>query len=96
VSHPTPTLYSLRARAAISADRPDVLLESVASFVQGTVNTLARTSERDLPALRSSIDALIEVIDGLRDDTRVRSERRDQVRTNLTKARDQVNARVGQ
>ena len=96
VSHPTPTLYSLRARAAISADRPDVLLESVASFVQGTVSTLARTSERDLPSLRSSIDALIEVVDGLSDDPRVRTERRDQVRANLTKARDQVNARVAQ
>lgn len=42
VVHPTSALFGLRARAAITADRPDVIVESISSYAQAMYATAAR------------------------------------------------------
>lgn len=94
VSQPTPTMYALRARAAISADRPEVLLESISSFAQGALLTAARTPDRELPQLRGNLEALIEMVDRMDREPRVRQARREQVRAHLGKARAELLAKA--
>jgi spermidine synthase len=90
VSQPTPTMYALRARAAMSADRPDVLLESIYSFSYGISTTLLRTPERELPQVRASLDALINMVNGMASEERIRQSRRAEVLAHLAKTRDAV------
>lgn len=94
VSQPTPAMYALRTRAAISADRPEVQLESIYSFSYGVSTTLARTPARDLPQLRSSLDALIDMVNRMANDPRVRQSRRAEVLAHLAKTRDAVLVRA--
>lgn len=90
VSQPTPTMYALRARAAISADRPEVLLESIFSFSQGVYTTLNRTPARELLQLRGSLEALIERVNGLANEPRVRASRCAEVLAHLERTRAAV------
>ncbi|HEU4530031.1 MAG TPA: fused MFS/spermidine synthase [Steroidobacteraceae bacterium] len=93
-TQPTPAIFSLRARAALSADRPEVVLESIAGFAQGTLTNLARTDARALPELQRGVDALLQLIDSLGKDERVRPERREQVRDQLGRVRSQIQSRA--
>ena len=94
LAQPTPAIYSLRARAALSADRPEVVIESVAGFAQGTLSNLSRTEDRALPELQRGVDALLQLIDTVGKDARVRPERRDQVREQLSRVRSQIQSRA--
>ncbi len=94
IVQPTPAMHSLRARAAIAADRPEVLVESIYRFSRGTLNDAAHAGEQALPQMRGSIDTLIKLIDGLGDDPRVRKERRDEVRAHLGKTREEIMAKA--
>lgn len=94
VSQPTPAMFAVRARSAIAADRPDVLLESIASLAQGTLHGAA-LGDADLPKVRGSLEGLIETIDRIGADARVDSHRRAEVRAAILDGREQIMQKEG-
>jgi spermidine synthase len=89
VSQPTPAMFALRARAALAADRPDVLLESLQGFATGTV-AIGAPDARGVAQLRGSFDALLTMLDGIANDERVRATRRDAVRAAILEAKREL------
>lgn len=89
VVSPTLALFGLRARCAIAAERPDVLLESIWSFGHLTWLTTAGLESRQRAAARSNIEGLIRLLDGSdvtsRADPRRLKEVREALRSYLTR-----------
>ncbi len=92
VTQPSSQLFTLRARAATAADRPDVVVESIAEVVR-TLSAGALRSET-APDLRRNVESLRELMAAVADDERVRPERRTQVRAALEQLRSKLAAGV--
>lgn len=64
VVQPTSALYGLRARAAIAADRPDVIVESISSYAQAMYATAAHLPVgRQRTNARTTLQGLAQVLD---------------------------------
>jgi hypothetical protein len=94
VSQPSAAMFALRARSAIAADRPDVLLESIFGYAQSTVSNLSRLSDEDAPALSGTLDTLLKAIDEVGNDARVQRERVQEVRDEVVAASGQIRSRT--
>jgi hypothetical protein len=94
VSQPSAAMFALRARSAIAADRPDVLLESIFGYAQSTVSNLSRLRDEDAPALSGTLDTLLKAIDEVGNDTRVQRVRVQQVRDEVVAASGQIRSRT--
>jgi hypothetical protein len=94
VSQPTAAMFALRARSAIAADRPDVLLESIYGYAQSTLNSPSQLSDEDAPALSSTLDKLLKAVDEISNDARVRRERVQEVRSKVAAAAGQIRSRT--
>jgi spermidine synthase len=86
IVQPSLSAYAIRARAAINADRPDVLVESVANVAQwaaalGT-NASAETRQRSL----ATLGELLKLLDGREKDERVDAVRLQEVRARIDQA----------
>jgi hypothetical protein len=80
---PSLALFALRARCGITAERPDVLLESIWNFGQLTYMTTAGLEPRQRAAARSNIEGLIRLLDGPDVKTRADPRRLGEVRDAL-------------
>jgi len=96
-TQPMPALLALRAQAARSADEPEILLESLQGFATGTVALFDQQQSkpgpkpaRDPAQLGRMFDALLELLDTVKDDERVRAARRDAVRASILRAREHI------
>jgi len=94
VSQPNASMYALRARSAIAADRPDVLLESIFGYAQSTLNSISRLNDSEVPMLSGTLDTLLKAIDEMGNDVRVRPQRVQEVRSKIVAARDQIRSRT--
>jgi len=94
VSQPNGAMFALRARAAIAADRPEVLLESISGYAQSVLNNVNRVTPAEVPAMSSTLETLLRTLDELGDEGRVRPLRVEQVRTRIVETRDQVRSRA--
>jgi len=89
VTQPSTPLLTLRARAAMNADRPDVVVESIAEILR----TYASAANRDAtPDLRRNVQSLGEMLAAVGDDERVRALRRSQVRAAFERLRRELGA----
>jgi spermidine synthase len=93
----SPGLLALRAQAARSADEPEILMESLQEFAKGTValsdQQRARQGAapaRDTAQAARMFDVLLEMLDGIADDKRIRAERHAAVRASVLRAREHV------
>jgi spermidine synthase len=97
VAQPTPGLLALRAQAARSADEPEILLESLQGFATGTVAIFNQQQSRpgakparDTAQLGRMFDALLGMLEAVKDDRRVRATRIDAVRASIVRAREHI------
>ena len=86
VVQPSLPMFAVRARAALSADRPDVLLESVASVAQWTVATAAGGNAALRARSRASLEELARLLDKQEPDPRVNAVRLAEVRAGIQDA----------
>lgn len=64
VVQPTSALFGLRARAAIAADRPDVIVESISSYAQAMYATASRQPQGAQRArARTTLQGLAQVLE---------------------------------
>lgn len=64
VVQPTSALYGLRARAAIAAERPDAIVESISSYAQAMYATAARLpSGSQRASTRSTLQGLAQALE---------------------------------
>lgn len=63
VTQPSPGLLGLRARAAVAAERADMVVESVWSFAQATYATAAQQPPEQREAARRTLDGLVSLLD---------------------------------
>jgi hypothetical protein len=80
---PSLPLFAVRARAALGADRPDVLVESVASVAQWTAATSTGTNAEARARSRATLAELRRLLDGRETDPRVDRTRLEEVRTRI-------------
>ncbi len=85
VVQPSLPLYVLRARAALAADRPDVLVESVWQVAQWTAATTGNEVDARERA-RSTLRELLQLLDGRDSDERIDTTRLAEVRDSIQKA----------
>ncbi|MFO1428098.1 MAG: hypothetical protein U1F11_14225, partial [Steroidobacteraceae bacterium] len=83
---PSLPLFAVRARAAINADRPDVLLESVASVVQWTVAGANGASPQSRARARSTLQEVRGLLSGRDSDPRIDRLRLEEVRARVDEA----------
>ena len=83
---PSLALFAVRARAAINADRPDVLLESVASVVQWTVAGANGASPQSRARARSTLQEVRGLLSGRDSDPRIDRLRLEEVRARVDEA----------
>jgi len=74
LAQPSQSLYALRTRAALNADRPDVLAESVWNLLQWTLATTGNTPESRARA-RATLTELKGLLEGKESDPRVDARR---------------------
>ncbi len=94
VSQPNAAMFSLRARSAIAADRPDVQLESINGYAQSLLNSIGQLKPSELPSWSGNLQTLIDALDRLGDDSRVSKRRVKEVREKIVAARDQILSRA--
>ena len=85
VVQPSLPLHVLRARAAISADRPDVLIESVWQVAQWT-SAVTRDSPDARARARDTLNELLQLLAGRESDSRVNARRLAEVRDSIQNA----------
>lgn len=86
VVQPTSSMYALRARAALTAERPDVLVESIASYSQAIVSTGARLSPNEKANARQILGSMSRLLDQTRERSKEFGPRIAQVEEKLDKA----------
>jgi hypothetical protein len=96
VSHPSATLFALRARSAAAADRPDILLESINGYTSSLLNSVAQLSPNELPPLSATLDSLVTALGRLDSDARLNKARLAEVRSSIASARDQLQSRASE
>ncbi len=79
VVQPSLALHVLRSRAALTADRPDVLVEAVAQIAQWTT-ALASSDPANQQRSRTTLRELLTLLEGRDDDVRVDKLRLAEVR----------------
>ena len=85
VVQPSLHVHVLRARAAIAADRPDVLVESVWQVAQWTTATTGDSAEARSRA-RDTLTELLQLLTGREIDSRVDARRLSDVRDSIQNA----------
>ncbi len=63
VVQPTSALYGLRTRAALSAARPDVLVESIASYARAMHATASRASAAQRTSTRRTLEDMAQLLE---------------------------------
>jgi predicted membrane-bound spermidine synthase len=63
VVNPTLALYGLRARCAIAAERPDILVEALWTFGQGTYVTAMNEPKERREAMRKDLENVVALLD---------------------------------
>jgi hypothetical protein len=94
LTQPSTVTLSLRARAAIAINRPDILLESINGYAESVgamVNYFARA---DLPGVRGTLESLNNDLGAMRPNPQVETARVDEVRAKLLNVRDAILSRV--
>ncbi len=86
IVQPSLPAYAIRARAAINADRPDVLVESVANVAQWAAALGANAGNESRERSRATLAELLRLLEGRERDTRVDAQRLDEVRTRINEA----------
>jgi spermidine synthase len=90
VSQPNATMFALRARSALAADRPDVVVESINGYAQSILNGASQLTPGELPVLSGNLQTLLDALDRLGKDARINDERVQEVRTRIELAREQI------
>lgn len=86
VIQPSLPAFAIRARAAINADRPDVLVESVANVAQWA-SALATNSGAEARARsRATLGELLKLLDGSAKDPRIDAQRLEEVQRRINEA----------
>ena len=86
IIQPSLSAYAIRARAAINADRPDVLVESVANVAQWAAALGTNASGEARERSRATLGELLKLLDGRDKDERVDAVRLQEVRTRIDQA----------
>jgi hypothetical protein len=86
VVQPSLPAFAIRARAAINADRPDVLVESVANVAQWAVALGANARGESRSRSRATLGELLKLLEGREKDARIDVERLDEVRARINDA----------
>jgi hypothetical protein len=94
VSFPNAAMFALRARSAVAADRPEILLESIAGYSQSLLNNVGRLTPNELPTVGNTLESLLRALDELSNDKRVSRSRIEEVRSKIVVVRDQVRSRA--
>ncbi len=76
-------LYALRARAALAAERPDVLIESVAMYGRMTLAIAATRGPAEREEARSNVQSALELLRNAEAQAGANKERVEQIRTQL-------------
>jgi hypothetical protein len=84
VVQPSLPLHVLRSRAAVTADRPDVLIEALAQVAQWSA-ALAGNNPAAKPRLQTTMRELLALLDGRDSDSRVDRQRLEEVRAQIRK-----------
>jgi spermidine synthase len=87
---PTIAMFGLRARAGLTANRSDVLIESVAGYAQGLASTAARLPPAERAEARRTIEGLIELLDSAAKNQGANARRAGEVRERLAEAARQL------
>jgi hypothetical protein len=61
---PTPSLYRLRARAGLAADRPEVTVESLSNYARLAL-AMVRAGMNDPQAVQTEAKALLQILDAV-------------------------------
>jgi spermidine synthase len=94
LTQPSTIALSLRARAAIAVNRPDILLESINAYAE-SVNVMVNYYARaDLPGIRGYLESLNSDLGTMRANPHVEAARVDEVRAKLLKVRDAILSRA--
>jgi spermidine synthase len=91
VVQPSLGLHVLRSRAALTADRPDVLIESVAQITSWTVALAGRTQSAQART-RTTLNELLSLLKDRERDTRVDKVRLEEVRAKIRSALEEAGA----
>jgi len=83
VVQPTNALYGLRTRAAISAARPDVLVESIASYARSLRATASQASAAQRTGARRTLEELAELLDETAEQSPANAARAQAVRADV-------------
>jgi spermidine synthase len=86
VVNPTLSLYGLRARCAIAANRPDVLVESLWTFGQGTFVTAMSGPKNERESVRKDLENVISLLDREGKKAGADTARFNEVRTHMVNA----------
>ena len=84
VVQPSLRLHVLRSRAAMTADRPEVLIEALAQAAQWSA-ALAGTNPASRPQLQTTTREMLQLLDGREADARVDPVRLEEVRRQIRK-----------
>ena len=90
VVQPSLPVHVLRARAAISADRPEILVESVWQVAQWTSAT-TRDSADARSRARDTLNELLQLLSGRESDPRINARRLSEVRDSIQTAIARLN-----
>ena len=83
---PSLPAFAIRARAAINADRPDVLVESVANVAQWAAALGTNASAETRARSRGTLAELLKLLEGRERDSRVDVQRLEEVRSRINDA----------
>ena len=86
VIQPSLAMFAVRARAALNADRPDVLVESIANVAQWTAAQSASGGSESRDRSRAQLTELLKLLEGRDADARVNPRRLSEVRARIDEA----------
>ena len=94
LTQPSTTTLSLRGRAGLAIDRPDILLESINGYAEGVGVLVNHFPRADLPSVRGTLESLNKDLGTMRANPQVETARVDEVRAKLLKVRDAILSRA--
>jgi hypothetical protein len=94
LTQPSTATLSLRARAAIAINRPDILLESINGYAESVGAMVSYFARADLPGVRGTLESLNNDLGAMRTNPQVEAARVDEVRAKLLNVRDAILSRV--
>jgi spermidine synthase len=87
---PALNLYALRARAGLTAERPDVVIESVWNYGRGVIATASILPPAQRGNVQGNVDGILKLLDGLEQQANVDKVRITEVREGLKTALAQI------